>query len=291
VQQCSCKHAQRPSEIDLLPPLCYAQVTNLCGGFLATRYSAKGVLALGVVVWSCFTIATPSAAAADGGLWELMVARGVMGLGEGVSMPRQERKQARIQGRRHVCVPERTLSLARPPARLPTRTRINAALPAVQVTYPSVQNLVRAAVPSGARSRALAFIYSGHQMGTIGSYVAAPLLISQYGWQSVFWVFGSLGFVWMLGWLPLLRHESEQRKELAAAGGAAAPPALRVQDVPWARFAQNKAVWAIVAAQASKSSAVQCSGSDAARGKSCNSGHAPPHAVATAWCRRHPPHR
>lgn len=48
-------------------------VTNLCGGFLATRYSAKGVLALGVVLWSLFTIATPAAAA--GNLGELLLAR------------------------------------------------------------------------------------------------------------------------------------------------------------------------------------------------------------------------
>lgn len=48
-------------------------VTNLCGGFLATRYSAKGVLALGVVLWSLFTIATP--AAAGGNLNQLLLAR------------------------------------------------------------------------------------------------------------------------------------------------------------------------------------------------------------------------
>ena len=50
------------------------QVTNLCGGFLATRYSAKGVLAMGVVLWSIFTIATPAAAAA-GDVGTLVVAR------------------------------------------------------------------------------------------------------------------------------------------------------------------------------------------------------------------------
>lgn len=54
-------------------------ITNLCGGFLATRYSAKGVLALGVVLWSMFTIATPAAAA--GNLGELMMARSVVQAG------------------------------------------------------------------------------------------------------------------------------------------------------------------------------------------------------------------
>jgi sugar phosphate permease len=48
-------------------------VTNLCGGFLATRYSPKRVLGAGVVLWSLFTIATPMAA--GGTLPELMAAR------------------------------------------------------------------------------------------------------------------------------------------------------------------------------------------------------------------------
>ncbi|EFN59932.1 hypothetical protein CHLNCDRAFT_18155 [Chlorella variabilis] len=186
-------------------------VTNLCGGFLATRYSAKGVLAIGVVLWSLFTIATPSAAA--GNLGELMLARAVMGVGEGV-------------------------------------------------TYPSIQNLARKWVPEQKRSRALAFIYSGHQLGTIGSYMLCPLLIAHYGWESVFWIFGSLGFVWLLGWLPLVSDGAPPSLEAGAAGrgtaaAAPAPPAapavpakeLQLQDVPWAAFAANPAFWAIVAAQ------------------------------------------
>ena len=117
---------------------------------------------------------------------------------------------------------------------------------------------------------------AGHQLGTIGSYLLCPLLIAHLGWESVFWIFGSLGFVWLLGWLLLVCDNPP------AAGGAAAAPAaalagagssaaaataaaaapassaheaeamghdLRLQDVPWASFARSKAFWAIVAAQ------------------------------------------
>lgn len=113
---------------------------------------------------------------------------------------------------------------------------------------------------------------AGHQLGTIGSYLLCPLLIAHLGWESVFWIFGSLGFVWLLGWLPLVSDNPP------AEGGAATPAAalagaassgsaataaaassaheaeahghdLRLQDVPWASFARSKAFWAIVAAQ------------------------------------------
>lgn len=185
-------------------------ITNLCGGYLATRFSAKGVLAAGVVLWSFFTLATPPAAA-SGNLTDLLAVRSMMGVGEGVS-------------------------------------------------YPSIQNLVREGVPGAARSRALAFIYSGHQLGTIASYLIAPALIAQLGWQSVFFVFGSLGFVWLLGWTPLVQGNSEREENTTAPKRAlgftlpwkpspteAAP--LQLGDVPWRKFATSKAFWAIVAAQ------------------------------------------
>lgn len=100
---------------------------------------------------------------------------------------------------------------------------------------------------------------AGHQLGTIGSYLLCPLLISQFGWESVFWIFGSLGFVWLLGWQPLVSDhpspaatsaaDSSNGTSLAQLPAGAANKDLRVQDVPWADFAKNKAFWAIVAAQ------------------------------------------
>jgi len=177
-------------------------ITNLCGGYLATRFSPKQVLAGGVVLWSLFTLATPAAAASQS-LPELLAVRSMMGVGVGVS-------------------------------------------------YPSIQNLVRSHVPDHARSRALSFIYSGSQMGTILSYVAAPILIANVGWESVFFVFGSLGFVWLVGWSPLIAAEKEGKEQQQLRDAATAtPPAvpLRIQDVPWMDFARSKPFWAIVAAQ------------------------------------------
>jgi ACS family sodium-dependent inorganic phosphate cotransporter len=128
------------------------------------------------------------------------------------------------------------------------------------VSYPSIQNLVREGVPGAARSRALAFIYSGHQLGTIASYLIAPTLIAQLGWQSVFYAFGGLGFVWLLGWSPLVQGNSGKESNAAADKNPMnftlpwqRPPAetapLRLGDVPWMEFATSKAFWAIVAAQ------------------------------------------
>lgn len=135
------------------------------------------------------------------------------------------------------------------------------------VAYPCVQNLVQASVPHHARSRALAFIYSGHQLGTIASYLLAPLLISEFGWQSVFFCFGVLGFVW-LGCAALLPSSSPNTDTLddktplsaryimpksntpSGSGGISpSSAAVRLEDIPWQEIVCNKSFWAIVAAQ------------------------------------------
>lgn len=60
-------------------------ITNLVGGYLASSMSAKQVLGWGVMLWSIFTITTPTAAATS--LPVLLGNRAVMGAGEGVTFP------------------------------------------------------------------------------------------------------------------------------------------------------------------------------------------------------------
>lgn len=174
-------------------------ITNLFGGYLATKFCPKVVLAIGVVCWSFFTMETPFAASADS-LTSLLLVRGVMGIGEGVA-------------------------------------------------YPAIQNIVRSTVPDAMRSRCLSFIYSGHQLGTIASYVSSPLIITSFGWQTVFWGFGSLGFVWLSAWIPLVMAGSFGNGGASLLHGEKkhTPP---MDEVPWKKIFKSKSFSAIVAAQA-----------------------------------------
>lgn len=60
-------------------------LTPIIGGALADQYGGRNVLALGILLWSTATLATPWAA--QHSLKALLVARAFMGLGEGVVMP------------------------------------------------------------------------------------------------------------------------------------------------------------------------------------------------------------
>ena len=43
------------------------------------------------------------------------------------------------------------------------------------------------------------------QAGTITSLLFAPSIIENFSWPAVFYIFGSLGFVWLLGWIPIVK--------------------------------------------------------------------------------------
>lgn len=60
-------------------------MTRIAGGWLAGRFGGKIILGCGVVFWSVFTLLTPFAAA--GGMTTLIVARILMGMGEGITFP------------------------------------------------------------------------------------------------------------------------------------------------------------------------------------------------------------
>ena len=189
-------------------------ITNIFGGYLATRFSPQYVLAAGVLLWSLFTLDTPLAAeASSDSLTSLLVVRAIMGIGEGVA-------------------------------------------------YPSIQNIVRKSVPGQIRTRSLSFIYSGHQLGTIASYLSSPSIMAAYGWPTVFWSFGSLGFLWLSAWIPLsyaASNRSDARNRMAgkpapalsfpSTDETAADVLASDSPIPWGKIASSPAVWAIVAAQ------------------------------------------
>ena len=43
------------------------------------------------------------------------------------------------------------------------------------------------------RSRAISFIFSGLQVGSLAGLLVAPPLIERFGWEVVFYIFGATG--------------------------------------------------------------------------------------------------
>ena len=69
----------------------------------------------------------------------------------------------------------------------------------------AVNDIVVKSVPKGERSRAISTIFGGLHVGSILGLLLAPPLISEFGWATVFYVFGALGLVWLAGFELMLR--------------------------------------------------------------------------------------
>ena len=125
-------------------------LSQLPGGYLATRFGGARMLPIGVFLWSAATCAVPFLADDPNALF---VSRALVGLGEGVS-----------------------------PA--------------------AATDVIARSVPIAERSRAVAFVFNGFNVGSVLGLSLAPLIIENFGWRSVFVAFGSLGIVWV-GWVGL----------------------------------------------------------------------------------------
>jgi len=121
---------------------------------------------------------------------------------------------------------------------------------------PTMQAVLLNWVPEGERSRALSLVLSGITAGTVGSLFLAPLLVNNMGWQSVFYVFGATGFIWLMPWLLVAEDKPSSRKDCV-------PYECSIEEVkpsdqgtassdwatiPWAQIVQSRQMQGVTAA-------------------------------------------
>jgi sugar phosphate permease len=116
--------------------------------------------------------------------------------------------------------------------------------------YPSQICLNANWIPMAERSRAWAFITSGESLGTIAALAGCPFLTHAFGWQSIFWVSGIMGLVWLtFFWLFVSstpdthpRISAEELAYIRKSVGQVVPPT----DVPWGSFMKSSAFWGLI---------------------------------------------
>ena len=103
--------------------------------------------------------------------------------------------------------------------------------------FPACINMVGRWVPVASRSRAVALFASGLSLGTVVSLPLTGWLVREHGWPMPFYIFGFVGFVWVVAWL------------IGVSGGRgveAEPVPDDRRSIPWRRIASTPAVWAVV---------------------------------------------
>lgn len=68
------------------------------------------------------------------------------------------------------------------------------------VTFPSIYALFGRWIPAAERSRGIGILFSMIPAGSVFALVATPWLVEHWGWQSAFFCFGLIGFVWWAVW-------------------------------------------------------------------------------------------
>ncbi|PWA42310.1 phosphate transporter 4,5 [Artemisia annua] len=67
------------------------------------------------------------------------------------------------------------------------------------VSPSAATDLIARLIPLEERSRAVSFVFGGLSVGSVLGLLLAPPLIESFGWESVFYMFGSFGIMWFLG--------------------------------------------------------------------------------------------
>lgn len=103
-------------------------------------------------------------------------------------------------------------------------------------------------LPRRQRAFGQGFQHSGSRLGAATAPLFVVLLISVWGWRSVFFVFGVAGLLWAIAWygyyrnLPV-KHSKVNAEELNLLQGEIAGVPQTSRAVPWSRIIRSSDLW------------------------------------------------
>ena len=120
------------------------------------------------------------------------------------------------------------------------------------ITFPSWHAIYARWIPFKERTRAVAFTNSGIAAGTMFGYGVAAIIIANYSWEWVFYLFGMLGFFWIIFWNKNVTSFPENNKYITAEELdlilKEAPSKESAPSIPFLKLVTNLPFLAIVVA-------------------------------------------
>ena len=99
--------------------------------------------------------------------------------------------------------------------------------------YPGINNFIARQVPPSHRAKVQGFTLSGNNIGAVVGLPVGSWIILTWGWQSIFYLFGLLGIVWIVFWLYANRREPQ---------GTDKVPEGQKGPVPWKALLGHRSV-------------------------------------------------
>jgi MFS transporter, ACS family, aldohexuronate transporter len=122
---------------------------------------------------------------------------------------------------------------------------------AESANFPGAIKAVAEWFPKKERALATGIFNAGTNTGAIVTPLVVPWIALTWGWRWAFIATGSLGFLWLVAWLPLYRnpesHPRVSEAELSHIRGDAPDAADQTGGVPWIRLLRMRQTWAFAA--------------------------------------------
>lgn len=122
--------------------------------------------------------------------------------------------------------------------------------------FPAAVKAVAEWFPKNERGLATGLFNAGTSVGVVAALVIAPWILTNYGWQEVFWITGGLGFVWLVFWLIYYQIPQQQKrlskKELdyILAGQDGQNGGSKKVSIKWVKLFSFPQTWAYITGKA-----------------------------------------
>lgn len=116
--------------------------------------------------------------------------------------------------------------------------------------YPAAVKTVAEWFPQKERALATGLFNAGTSIGVVAALLIVPWILNNYGWQEVFWITGSLGFIWLIFWLIFYEVPARQKRLSASeynyiVSGQEAASNEKVA-IKWAKLFTLPQTWALI---------------------------------------------
>ncbi|GAB4034298.1 MFS transporter [Spirosoma gilvum] len=116
--------------------------------------------------------------------------------------------------------------------------------------YPAAVKTVAEWFPKKERALATGLFNAGTSVGVVAALMIVPWILSNYGWQEVFWITGALGFVWLVFWVifydvPARQKRLTNEEYTYIESGQEAEPEANA-SVKWASLFALPQTWALI---------------------------------------------
>ena len=116
--------------------------------------------------------------------------------------------------------------------------------------YPAAVKTVAEWFPQKERALATGLFNAGTSLGVVAALLIVPTILSRYGWQEVFWITGSLGFIWLFFWLVFYEVPAKQKRlttdEYAYITGGQVTEVTPKVPVKWGKLFALPQTWALI---------------------------------------------